>query len=99
MPHAMEKIKTIGDAFFAAAGLLKPMQNGVLASVRCARAMIETSRRLKPGWTIHVGIHNGPVIAGIMGRRQYLFDLWGDWTSGGHPKLGSVLVNLSWRIC
>ncbi len=78
MPHAMEKIKTIGDAFFAAAGLLKPMQNGVLASVRCARAMIETSRRLKPGWTIHVGIHNGPVIAGIMGRRQYLFDLWGD---------------------
>ncbi len=44
--HAMEKIKTIGDAFLATAGLLQPMENGVLAAVRCARAMIETSQRL-----------------------------------------------------
>jgi adenylate cyclase len=96
--HAMEKIKTIGDAFFATAGLFKPMQNGVLASVRCAREMIESSRSLKPGWAIRVGIHNGPVIAGIMGRRQYLFDLWGDTVNTAaritaHADGGSILMS------
>jgi adenylate cyclase len=75
---AMEKIKTIGDAFLATAGLLHPMENGVLAAVRCARMMIETSQRLRPGWAVRIGIHCGPVVAGIMGRRQYSFDLWGD---------------------
>lgn len=96
--HAMEKIKTIGDAFLATAGLLRPMQNGVLAAVRCAGAMIETSQRLKPGWTIRVGIHNGPVVAGIMGRRQYLFDLWGDTVNTAaritsHAQGGSILMS------
>lgn len=96
--HEMEKIKTIGDAFFATAGLLKPMQNGVLASVRCAKAMIETSQKLKPGWTIRVGIHNGPVIAGIMGHRQYLFDLWGDTVNTAaritsQADAGSILMS------
>ena len=76
--HSMEKIKTIGDAFLATAGLLQPVENGVLQAVYCGRAMVEASKRLEPGWAIRIGIHNGPVIAGIMGRRQYLFDLWGD---------------------
>ncbi|OAE99594.1 hypothetical protein AYJ54_33095 [Bradyrhizobium centrolobii] len=96
--HAMEKIKTIGDAFFATAGLFKPMQDGVLASVRCARTMIETAQSLKPSWTIRIGIHNGPVIAGIMGRHQYLFDLWGDTVNTAaritsHAKPGSILMS------
>ncbi len=96
--HAMEKIKTIGDAFFATAGLLSPMQDGVLAAVRCARVMIETSRSLKPGWSIRVGIHNGPVIAGVMGHHQYLFDLWGDTVNTAaritsHANEGSIFMS------
>jgi adenylate cyclase len=96
--HAMEKIKTIGDAFLATAGLLRPVDNGALAAVRCARAMIEVSRRLEPGWALRVGIHCGPVIAGIMGRRQYLFDLWGDTVNTAaritsHAQGGSILMS------
>ncbi|WGS19470.1 MULTISPECIES: adenylate/guanylate cyclase domain-containing protein [unclassified Bradyrhizobium] len=96
--HAMEKIKTIGDAFFATAGLLKPMQDGVLAAVHCARAMIETAQRLEPGWTVRIGIHSGPVIAGIMGRHQYMFDLWGDTVNTAaritaHADGGSIFMS------
>ena len=41
--------------------------------------MIETPRRGSgPAWAVRIGIHCGPVVAGIMGRRQYSFDLWGD---------------------
>ncbi len=96
--HAMEKIKTIGDAFLATAGLLHPMENGVLAAVRCAKAMIDTSQRLKPGWAVRIGIHSGPVVAGIMGRRQYSFDLWGDTVNTAarvtsHAEGGSILMS------
>jgi class 3 adenylate cyclase len=96
--YAMEKIKTIGDAFLATAGLLHPMENGVLAAVRCARAMIETSQRLRPGWAVRIGIHCGPVVAGIMGRRQYSFDLWGDTVNTAarvtsHAEGGSILMS------
>jgi adenylate cyclase len=60
--------------------------------------MIEASQNLKPGWTIRIGIHNGPVIAGIMGRRQYLFDLWGDTVNTAaritsHAEGGSILMS------
>ena len=96
--YTMEKIKTIGDAFLATAGLLHPMENGVLAAVRCGRAMIETSQRLKPRWAVRIGIHCGPVVAGIMGRRQYSFDLWGDTVNTAarvtsHAEGGSILMS------
>ncbi|MCH8048058.1 MAG: response regulator [Planctomycetes bacterium] len=74
----VQKIKTIGDAFMAAAGLLKPLDNPVLNCARCALKMIEIGRRLTPHWPVRVGIHIGPVVAGVLGRWQYLYDLWGD---------------------
>jgi class 3 adenylate cyclase len=40
--------------------------------------MLEATRRLPVGWDLRVGIHVGPVVAGVIGKRQYLFDLWGD---------------------
>jgi class 3 adenylate cyclase len=40
--------------------------------------MIAATRRLSTGWDLRVGVHFGPVVAGVIGRRQYLFDLWGD---------------------
>jgi class 3 adenylate cyclase len=74
----MQKIKTIGDAFMAAAGLLKPVANPVLTSVRAGLEMIEAARLLPTNWNVRLGIHVGPVVAGILGHRQYLFDLFGD---------------------
>ena len=76
--HGVEKIKTIGDAFMAASGLLSPAENPVLNCVRCGLEMIAAARALPPAWNLRVGIHVGQVVAGVIGHRQYLFDLWGD---------------------
>ena len=76
--HGLEKIKTIGDAFMATAGLLTPLENPGLNCVRCGLAMIAKAQELPPHWQIRVGIHVGPVIAGVVGRRKYQYDVWGD---------------------
>lgn len=77
--HGMEKIKTIGDAYLAAAGLLKvTTSNPVLECVRCGLAMIEAARELPSLWELRVGVHCGPVVAGIVGRQKYQYDIWGD---------------------
>ncbi len=77
--HRMQKIKTIGDSFMAVAGLLDPVENPVLQSARCGRDMIRLAAQLPAGWSgVRVGIGYGPVVAGVLGRQQYQFDLWGD---------------------
>ena len=76
--HGMEKIKTIGDAFMATSGLLRPVANPVLVGVRCGLEMAEAAARTAPRWDVRVGLHFGPVVAGVVGRRQFLFDVWGD---------------------
>jgi class 3 adenylate cyclase len=74
----VQKIKTIGDAFMAAAGLLRPTAEPVLDCVRLGAAMVKAAPELPPHWEVRVGIHVGPVMAGVVGRRQYLYDIWGD---------------------
>jgi adenylate cyclase len=80
--HGVQKIKTIGDAFMAAAGLLQPDPNPVLTLVSCGQAMIDAAARLSAGrdsrWDVRIGIHAGPVVAGVLGRTQFAYDLWGD---------------------
>src|SRR5262249_11901213 len=78
LQYEMEKIKTIGDSFMASAGLLRRVENPVLNSVQCGLEMVGAARRLTAKWKVRVGIHVGPVMAGVVGHRQYLFDLWGD---------------------
>ncbi len=62
----------------AASDLLESVENPVLACVNCGLEMIAATRALPTGWDLRVGIHYGHVIGGVIGRRQYLFDLWGD---------------------
>ena len=76
--HGLEKIKTIGDSFMATAGLLTAAENPALNCVRCGLAMIAKAQELPPHWQIRVGVHVGPVIAGVVGRRKYQYDIWGD---------------------
>jgi class 3 adenylate cyclase/CheY-like chemotaxis protein len=76
--HQVDKIKTIGDAFMAVAGLLRSVPSPVLQCVRFGLEMFAVLQRLPTKWDVRVGIHAGPVVAGILGRRQYQFDLWGD---------------------
>ena len=61
------------------AGLLSKQDNPVLSCVRCGLEMIAATQALpQVKWNLRVGIHVGPVVAGVIGRRQYLFDVWGD---------------------
>jgi DNA-binding response OmpR family regulator len=76
--YKMQKIKTIGDAFMAVGGLLQPLANPVMSCVQCGFDMIAAARKVPAQWDVRVGIHVGPVMAGVVGYHQYLFDLWGD---------------------
>ena len=97
--HQVEKIKTIGDAFMGAAGLLRQTtEDPLLCCLRCGLEMIEATQRLPPGWNLRVGVHAGPVVAGVMGKRQYLFDLWGETVNTAarmesHGVPGSVVFS------
>lgn len=76
--HGLLKIKTIGDAFMAAKGLFVPAENPTLDAMRAGVALIEATRELGRGFDLRVGVHTGPVIAGVVGGGRYCFDLWGD---------------------
>jgi class 3 adenylate cyclase/CheY-like chemotaxis protein len=82
--YRVQKIKTIGDAFMAASGLLEDAANPVLDCVACGLRMIRYTQDLRDErgeplrFNLRVGIHVGPVVAGVLGRRSSLYDLWGD---------------------
>lgn len=85
--HGMEKIKTIGDALMATAGLMSHMSDPVVTAVKTGLDLVREAGELEHPWTVSVGIHVGAVVAGVAGNRPYQFDLWGD------------TVNTSARIC
>jgi len=76
--NGLEKIETLGDTFLAAAGLLKPSPNPLRSAVNCALEIIAAVPKIGLGWCIRAGVHCGPVMAGIVGRERYQFDIWGD---------------------
>ena len=81
--RGLEKIKTIGDAYMVAAGLPEPMADHAERAVDLGLAMIEAASRVAPvtggsGCVLRVGVHSGPVVAGVIGRRRFAFDVWGD---------------------
>ncbi len=78
LKHRMQKIKTIGDSFMCTAGLCNTLTNPVLNAVRCGLDMLLAAHQHSEHWDVRVGIHVGPVMGGVVGSRQYLFDLWGD---------------------
>jgi class 3 adenylate cyclase len=76
--HGVQKIKTIGDAFLGTAGLTRPDATPVDTLVACGREMMRTVESHPAGWQVRIGIHVGPVIAGVIGATQFQFDVWGD---------------------
>lgn len=76
--HGLEKIQTVGDCLMAAGGILSPLPNPALACVRCGLAMIAATRQHPAQWRVHVGIHLGPVVTGVLGLNRFRFDLVGD---------------------
>lgn len=79
--HGLEKIKTIGDCYMVAAGVPHPRPDHAQSLSRMALEMQEyVSGREFRGrqLTFRIGINSGPVVAGVIGRKKFIYDLWGD---------------------
>ena len=77
--HGLEKIKTIGDAYMAVAGLPSPREDHASAAAEMALAMRDEIGRVSDGrLVLRIGVHAGPVVAGVIGVSKYSYDLWGD---------------------
>ena len=80
--HGLEKIKTIGDAYMAAAGLPLPASDHAERCVHAGLSLIRyiEERNLSSSmkWGLRVGIHSGSVVAGVVGKNKYVYDVWGD---------------------
>ncbi len=80
--RGIEKIKTVGDAYMAVAGLPLPDPDHAASLAELALDMQRTLARLSPAWpspiSMRIGIASGPVVAGVIGQRKFTYDLWGD---------------------
>jgi adenylate cyclase len=80
--YGLEKIKTIGDAYMVVGGLPRPRQDHVQAVAALALDMLEAIDHISAHnghrLEIRIGINTGPVIAGVIGRKKFSYDLWGD---------------------
>jgi class 3 adenylate cyclase len=80
--RGLEKVKTVGDAYMVAGGLPDPMPDHAGAIAELALGMLElAARRSFPNGgpvRLRIGVDSGPVVAGVIGRRRFSYDLWGD---------------------
>lgn len=74
--YGLEKIKTIGDAYHVAAGIPEPLPDHAEVTARLAISMLDAARRF--GLDLRIGINSGAVVAGVIGKTRYSYDLWGD---------------------
>src|SRR5262249_28981139 len=76
--YGLEKIKTVGDAFMATAGLLSPHDSPVHAAVAWGLDLMVAAQASAIGLGVRIGVDHGSVAAGIMGKSQIQYDVWGD---------------------
>ncbi len=78
----VEKVKTIGDAWMAAAGLPVPAEDpaeaAALLALRMQHAVAEFDAERDLSWRLRIGLHSGKVVAGVIGQSKFIYDLWGD---------------------
>ncbi|MEW5849386.1 MAG: adenylate/guanylate cyclase domain-containing protein [Myxococcota bacterium] len=80
--HGLEKIKTIGDAYMVISGAPETREDHLMhladMALEMQRSVVEVGQRLGEPLGIRIGIHAGPVVAGVIGKRKFSYDLWGD---------------------
>ncbi len=82
----LEKIKTIGDSYMCAGGLPNPYDDHGVKIVEAAFKMREITQKINqrkeknglPPWPLRIGVHSGPVVAGVIGTKKFAYDIWGD---------------------
>jgi adenylate cyclase len=99
--HGAEKIKTIGDAYMAALGIPEPRADHAEAAARLALDMLASLRSLREEAvpvSVRIGLHCGPVVAGVIGERKFAYDVWGNTVNiasrlESHGLPGSIHVS------
>jgi adenylate cyclase len=104
--HGVEKIKTIGDSYMAAAGLDGSAREGAVAIGRYALALLEEIAAMPPlgarRLALRIGIHCGPATAGVIGDTRFSYDVWGDAVNTAsrmesHGESGRIQVSEAFR--
>jgi class 3 adenylate cyclase len=108
--HGLEKIKTIGDSYMAVAGVPEKHADALRAICNAALEIRDASDRISEslgadGWKIRLGLHVGPLIAGVIGRQKFSYDVWGATVnfasrmeSSGEPGQINVSAELQSRV-
>lgn len=99
--YSIEKIKTIGDAYMGATGLPRKQEDHAEVMADFALAMLECLQEINQvhtqSFALRIGINSGPVVAGVIGKRKFIYDLWGDTVNTAsrmesHGQPGSIQV-------
>lgn len=81
--YGLEKLKTIGDAYMFVAGLPEENESHAVNAVLAAMEILACAMEISAAeggmpWKLRVGLHSGPVVAGVVGVKKFAFDIWGD---------------------
>ncbi len=110
--YNIEKIKTIGDAYMCAAGLT-PNSGNAIKMVQAASEIQDFLRdyreekiaKNEPYFEARVGIHTGPVVAGVVGSKKFAYDIWGDTVNlaarmeqNGEPNMINISESTYWKV-
>ncbi|MFH0340609.1 MAG: GAF domain-containing protein [Chromatiales bacterium] len=101
--HGLVKIKSLGPGLIAVCGLHRAERNPVLHAAACALELRAAVAEMCDGWSVLIGIHVGPVTAGLLGRKRFQYDVWGDTVDLAarlhhHDRPGAIVLSDTARI-